>query len=142
LGEVLEQDEAILRALRCRAVQSTRLLGKTGQAFLFVKGAGVLGGKAMVPVDDDRFKPVFLTLEDVLPIHDEMIDRLGGTPQVHDIGLLKSAIAQPQAQFAGRYRHPDLLAMARRTRIASSGIIRSWTGTRARGGKPSACSYE
>jgi death on curing protein len=47
----------------------------------------------------------FLTLEDVLALHDELIQRYGGTPGLRDAGLLESALAMPQAGFGGRYFH-------------------------------------
>jgi prophage maintenance system killer protein len=38
----------------------------------------------------------FLTLEDVLAMHDELIQRYGGTPGLRDAGLLESALAMPR----------------------------------------------
>lgn len=55
---------------------------------------------------------LFLTLEDLLTSHAEQIANYGGTSGVRDIGLLESAIAQPQTQFDGKYLHDDLFAMA------------------------------
>ena len=56
--------------------------------------------------------PDFLTLEEVLKIHRVQLDRWGGQDGVRDIGLLESAVAQPQATFDGEYLHEDLFAMA------------------------------
>jgi death-on-curing protein len=47
----------------------------------------------------------FLTLEDVLALHDELIQRYGGTPGLRDAGLLEAALAMPQAGFGGQYFH-------------------------------------
>jgi death on curing protein len=47
----------------------------------------------------------FLTLEDVLALHDELIQRYGGAPGLRDAGLLEAALAMPQAGFGGRYFH-------------------------------------
>jgi death-on-curing protein len=47
----------------------------------------------------------FLTLEDVLALHDELIHRYGGTSGLRDAGLLEAALAMPQAGFGGRYFH-------------------------------------
>jgi death on curing protein len=47
----------------------------------------------------------FLTLEDVLALHNELIERYGGTPGLRDAGLLEAALAMPQAGFGGRYFH-------------------------------------
>ncbi|NEO85089.1 MAG: type II toxin-antitoxin system death-on-curing family toxin [Spirulina sp. SIO3F2] len=52
--------------------------------------------------------PDFLTLKDVLALHDRQIQRLGGTPGIRDRGLLESAIAQPQAMFSGVLLHPTV----------------------------------
>lgn len=49
--------------------------------------------------------PEFLDLEDVLRIHDRQIQRFGGTVGVRDLGLLESALAQPQATFSGQLLH-------------------------------------
>lgn len=54
----------------------------------------------------------FLTREDVLVIHADMILRYGGTPGVRDEGLLDSALAMPSAGFGDQYLHPDAPAMA------------------------------
>ena len=43
----------------------------------------------------------FLTLQDVLEIHRQVIAETGGTPGIRDISLLDSAIHRPQASFAG-----------------------------------------
>lgn len=56
--------------------------------------------------------PVFLTLEQVLYIHNEQIRRLGGSAGIRDQGLLESALAMPQAQFGGQFLHHDLFEMA------------------------------
>jgi death on curing protein len=56
--------------------------------------------------------PTFLTLDDLLDSHTEQIAKYGGTHGVRDIGLLESALAQPEAQFGGQYLHADLFEMA------------------------------
>ena len=48
---------------------------------------------------------VFLTLEDVLALHDELIQDYGGISGLRDAGLLEAALAMPQAGFGGRYFH-------------------------------------
>lgn len=57
-------------------------------------------------------QPRFLTLEQILAIHADQIDRYGGSPGVRDIGLLQSALAMPRASFAGDYLHPTPHEMA------------------------------
>ena len=57
-------------------------------------------------------EPLFLTLEEVLEIHRDEIERHGGTLGVRDNGLLESAVAAPQAGFEGHYLHNDLYEMA------------------------------
>lgn len=56
--------------------------------------------------------PQFLTLDDVLESHAEQIARYGGSDGVRDVGLLESALAQPQATFGGHYLHADIFEMA------------------------------
>jgi death on curing protein len=56
--------------------------------------------------------PTFLTLDDLLDSHTEQIAKYGGTHGVRGIGLLESALAQPEAQFGGQYLHADLFEMA------------------------------
>lgn len=57
-------------------------------------------------------EPVFLTLDEVVQIHDHQIEFYGGEPEIRDIGLLESAIAQPNSGHAGGYFHGDLYEMA------------------------------
>jgi death-on-curing protein len=56
--------------------------------------------------------PAFLTLEEALAIHRDQIARYGGTSGIRDFGMLVSALAQPQAMFAGRRLHSSLNEMA------------------------------
>ena len=56
--------------------------------------------------------PDFLTLEEVLEIHDDQINRYGGASGIRDFGLLESALAQPQTRFGGSFLHTDLFEMA------------------------------
>jgi death-on-curing protein len=56
--------------------------------------------------------PTFLTLDEVLAVHEDQIARYGGAAGVRDLGLLRSALAQPQATFGGQFLHHDLIAMA------------------------------
>jgi death on curing protein len=54
----------------------------------------------------------FLTLEDVLQIHEIQLIRFGGGSGLRDVGLLESAIAQPKNSFGGEYLHPTIFNMA------------------------------
>jgi len=56
--------------------------------------------------------PDFLTLEEVLEIHDDQINRYGGASGIRDLGLLESALAQPQTVFGKVFLHSDLFEMA------------------------------
>lgn len=56
--------------------------------------------------------PVFLTLDEVLAIHADQIERYGGLSGVRDLGLLESALAAPQAGFGDQLLHPTLEEMA------------------------------
>ena len=56
--------------------------------------------------------PEFLDLQEVLEIHRDQIERYGGSPEIRDLALLRSAIAMPQAGIAGTYLHGDYFEMA------------------------------
>ena len=57
-------------------------------------------------------EPLFLTLDEVLEIHQQQIDRYGGAPGIRDQGTLESALAQPLTSFDGHYLHASIPAMA------------------------------
>lgn len=57
-------------------------------------------------------EPEFLHVDDVLQIHQDQIERYGGSPDLRDPGLLTSAVDTPRAMFDGRYLHRDLFEMA------------------------------
>lgn len=57
-------------------------------------------------------EPLFLTLDEVVAIHRDQIERYGGSLGVRDWGLLQSAIAMPAATFGGQLLHGDLCEMA------------------------------
>jgi len=54
----------------------------------------------------------FLSTEQILEIHREMIERYGGDPGIRDLGLIDSAVMMPQQTFGGHLLHPTLGAMA------------------------------
>ncbi|MEG4504672.1 type II toxin-antitoxin system death-on-curing family toxin [Microcoleus sp. F6_B4] len=56
--------------------------------------------------------PKFLSLDEVLELHDDQISSFGGTPGVRDEGLLESALAQPQATFGGQFLHRTISEQA------------------------------
>lgn len=57
-------------------------------------------------------EPDFLSVADVLQIHDEQIESYGGIHGIRDEGLLESAVMTPQASFGGEYLHNGLFEMA------------------------------
>lgn len=57
-------------------------------------------------------EPSFLTLDEVLAIHADQVERYGGIAGVRDLGLLESALAAPQAAFGGQLLHPTVEEMA------------------------------
>ena len=56
--------------------------------------------------------PTFLTLDEVIEIHREIIEQYGGSLGIRDLGLLESAVAMPQAGVGDQYFHSDLFEMA------------------------------
>lgn len=57
-------------------------------------------------------RPDFLQIEDVLHIHQDQIERYGGSPDLRDAGLLASAVETPRATFGGELLHVDLFEIA------------------------------
>ncbi len=57
-------------------------------------------------------KPVFLTLKEVMDIHDAMVKRYGGRRGIRDSALLESALTMPRSGIVGQYLHADLYEMA------------------------------
>jgi len=55
---------------------------------------------------------VFLTLDEILRIHNDQILRYGGSPGVRDLGLLQSAVAMPPMGIGDHYFHGDEFEMA------------------------------
>ena len=54
----------------------------------------------------------FLSVDDVLAIHEDTIANEGGLAGIRDPGLLESAVLMPQQQFGGEHLHAGLPAMA------------------------------
>ncbi|MEH2417880.1 type II toxin-antitoxin system death-on-curing family toxin [Nostoc sp.] len=52
--------------------------------------------------------PRFISISQVVDIHQDEINSFGGTSGVRDEGLLDSALAQPQATFGGELLHPTI----------------------------------
>lgn len=56
--------------------------------------------------------PKFISCSLAVTIHYEQVETLGGTAGIRDIGLLESALAQPQTTFGGELLHPTLYEQA------------------------------
>lgn len=56
-------------------------------------------------------KPVFLTLEDILYIHEEEIRFAGGEPNIREPDGIKACVEAPKSSFGGKYLY-DLFGMA------------------------------
>ncbi|HEX9241284.1 MAG TPA: type II toxin-antitoxin system death-on-curing family toxin [Anaeromyxobacter sp.] len=56
--------------------------------------------------------PAFLTLDEVLALHADQIERYGGASGLRDLALLESAVAAPKATFGGRHLHATVPEMA------------------------------
>ncbi len=54
----------------------------------------------------------YLTLDEVLAIHDSMIEEYGGSSGIRDVGLIQSAIARPQASFGGEDLYKNIFDKA------------------------------
>ncbi|NOT24669.1 MAG: type II toxin-antitoxin system death-on-curing family toxin [Acidobacteria bacterium] len=51
----------------------------------------------------------YLTLGEVVDLHDRVLEQSGGAAGIRDLGLLESALAQPKATFDGNDLHPTLI---------------------------------
>ena len=51
---------------------------------------------------------IYLTLEDIYAVHVQMIAVGGGRGDIHDFGLLHSAVERPKATFAGQDLYPTI----------------------------------
>lgn len=56
--------------------------------------------------------PLFLEVDDVLEIHAMQLEVHGGGSGLRDLGLLESAVAQPQTWLGGGFAHEGPFAMA------------------------------
>ena len=56
--------------------------------------------------------PQFLSIEEVLELHADLITRYGGSAGIREHGLLASAVEAPAASFGGAFLHKDLAEMA------------------------------
>ncbi len=54
----------------------------------------------------------YLTLDVVLAVHDNMIEKYGGSHGIRDLGLIQSAIARPQSSFGGEDLYPSIFDKA------------------------------
>ncbi len=54
----------------------------------------------------------YLTLDEVLAIHADQIERYGGMMGIRDRGGLESALAMPRAGFGGELMHPTIFEQA------------------------------
>src|SRR5262245_30866985 len=55
---------------------------------------------------------IYLSETEVLFIHSIVVDETGGTHGVRDLGLLKSALANPKQTFAGKDLYPTVIDKA------------------------------
>jgi death on curing protein len=60
----------------------------------------------------DPLEPVFLSLDEVLEIHQQQIELYGGSSGLRDIPGFESAVATPQSTFGGEFLHTSIPAMA------------------------------
>lgn len=65
---------------------------------------------------------IHLTAEQVLFLHDRLVEETGGLHGVRDLGGLESALARPQAAFGGTEFYPDLMTKAA---VLMDGLIRN-----------------
>jgi death-on-curing protein len=57
-------------------------------------------------------EPDFLSVQEVLELHDDQLRLFGGSAGIRDPGALESAVAVPASSFDGEILHVDLFHMA------------------------------
>lgn len=55
---------------------------------------------------------IYISLDELLIIHTDQIERYGGSHGIRDIGLLESALYRPQSSFGGEDLYPTLFEKA------------------------------
>ena len=55
---------------------------------------------------------LYLSLDDLLIIHTDQIERYGGSHGIRDMNLLESALFRPQSSFSGEDLYPDFFEKA------------------------------
>ena len=58
------------------------------------------------------FDPLFLTVDEVLSLHEDQLHLFGGSAGIRDRGVLESAVAMPASTYDGVYLHEGLFEMA------------------------------
>ena len=51
----------------------------------------------------------YLSLGEVIALHQAVLNQTGGATGIRDLGALESALAQPRATFGGQDLHPELV---------------------------------
>jgi death-on-curing protein len=54
----------------------------------------------------------YLSIAEVLDLHERLLTTSGGGAGVRDLGALESAVSQPHAAFGGKDLYPDLVSKA------------------------------
>ena len=54
----------------------------------------------------------YLTLNEVLELYNQIMERSGGLVGVHDLGALESSLAQPYMTFGGEELYPTIIEKA------------------------------
>ena len=55
---------------------------------------------------------IFLSVEEVIQVHDDLVSEYGGLHGIRDLGLLISAIEMPKATMFGEYLHESVFDKA------------------------------
>ena len=54
----------------------------------------------------------YLSVKDILLLHELQIEKFGGSHGLRDLGLLESAVARPQSSFGGEDLYPTIFLKA------------------------------
>ncbi|HEY3493513.1 MAG TPA: hypothetical protein VGK73_02460 [Polyangiaceae bacterium] len=73
----------------------------------------------MTAVED----PLFLSVEEVMVLHQDQLRLFGGSDGLRDRGVLEAAVAMPAATFDGVYLHSDLFEVAPASRLERESFL-------------------
>ena len=73
---------------------------------------------------------IYLSIEQIIELHDALIEKFGGLKGIREMGLLESAIVAPMMAVFGEELHKTVYNKAAAYLFYILKIMRFWTGTK------------